>query len=260
VEYVYNPCPQGADPDDCPVPRYAPCKPQQTECDNSKGRRVQSKTKIRKVRQLILPLQSQKVTFSDDKFNEPLPYDKPCYSPSRKELETTWNKWEAEEDSSVLLNLTFPFNFFGKTYYQTFINENGILTFGNTFKENYQPSSLPSGLHTPMIAPFWADVEVSRNGGLGDIWYKDFGGKLAVIWDEVGYYSDEKARDTGANSFQVVISQNQDFDDMNNICFCYLDMSWTHGDKDGSNGFEKYPRMGQSRAATVGITSGLAST
>ena len=188
----------------------------------------------------------------------PLPYDKPCYSPTRTDLAASWTKWAADEDASVVLDLSFPFQFFGSNYSTAYINDNGFITFRSTFRDTYQPVSLPSGLTTPMIAPFWADGEVAGNGGRGNIWYKDFGDKLSVIWDEVGYYAELESTAKSHNSFQVVISKDQDLPDMNNICFCYLDMGWTHGDKDGVGGFEITPRVGQSRAATIGITEGLA--
>jgi hypothetical protein len=185
-----------------------------------------------------------------------LPYDQPCYSPTRNDLADSWTKWVAAEDESVEVGLSFPFQFFGSTYNKTFVSDNGFISFRNTFRDNYQPASLPSGLSTPIIAPFWADAEVSGNGGIGNIWFKDFGDKFAVIWDQVGYFSDTKPK--SHNSFQVVISKSQDFPDINNICFCYLDMGWTHGDRDGVNGFEIVPRVGASRAATVGISKGFA--
>jgi hypothetical protein len=251
--FVYDACPKEADPDDCPVPNYAPCTGNETSCNQD------DTPKARRQRRLKLFDSKPKVKqFEIENDDQPLPYDQPCYSPSRKEMTESWTKWVAAEDDSVEINLSFNFIFFGKVYNKTFISDNGFLTFENTFRDNYQPSALPSGLSTPMIAPFWADAEVAENGGRGHIWYRDFGGTLAVIWDEVGYFTGDDEEAMTHNSFQVVISKDQDFVDMNNICFCYLDMGWTHGNRDGVNGFEPIPRVGQSRAATVGITDGLA--
>lgn len=153
-----------------------------------------------------------------------LPYDKPRYSPSRNDLAESWTKRVADKDASVVLDLRFPFEFFGSTYNTTHINDNGFITFKITFRNTYQPVSLPSGLTTPMIALFWADGEVAGNGGRGNIWYKDFGDKLLVIWDKVGYYVEADAKAKTHNSFQLVISKVQDLPDLNNTCFCYLDM------------------------------------
>jgi hypothetical protein len=254
--FAYEACPKQADHDDCPVPNYAPCSINET-CRNKDD------PKVRRQRQRRIQLMDSKPQirqFEIENDDQPLPYDQPCYNPSRNEMAESWTKWSAAEDDAVELNLSFNFMFFGKTYNKTFIVDNGFLTFQNTFRNNYQPSALPSGLSTPMIAPFWADVEVAENGGRGHIWYRDFGGKLAVIWDEVGYFTGDNEKAITHNSFQVVISQEQDLVDMNNICFCYLDMGWTHGNRDGVDGFESTPRAGQSRAATVGITDGLAGT
>ncbi len=259
-KYVYEKCPKGADPDDCPVPFYKPCLPEETECGKGKNRRMTLSESDPEDRQLLLfggtkPVPKQ---FEIMDNGTPLPYDKPCYNPTRNDLAKSWTKWASDEDASVVVDLSFPFEFFGSTYNTTYINDNGFITFRNTFRDTYQPVSLPSGLTTPMIAPFWADGEVAGNGGRGNIWYKDFGDKLSVIWDEVGYYAEADTKAKTHNSFQLVISKAQDFPDMNNICFCYLDMGWTHGDKDGINGFENTPRVGQSRAATIGITRGFA--
>jgi hypothetical protein len=256
-KFKYVACPRGSDPADCPVPNYSPCPPEETACDEEKVRR-QLSPDVEKARRLQLfggtkPVPKQFEITDDD---ESFPYDQPCYSPSRNDLADSWTKWSAAEDESVEVELSFPFQFFGSVYNKTFVSDNGFISFRNTFKDNYQPASLPSGLSTPIIAPFWADAEVAGNGGLGNIWFKDFGDKFAVIWDEVGYFSDSLAKTH--NSFQVVISKSTDFPDINNICFCYLDMGWTHGDRDGVNGFEVVPRTGPSRAATVGISRGLA--
>lgn len=154
-----------------------------------------------------------------------LPYDKPCFSPTRNDLKSKWTLWEKDDDESVNVPLGFPYEFYGATYNDVFVADNGFLSFHNTFRNNYQPTSFPSGLGTPMIAPFWADVEVARNGGKGNIYYGDFGEVFAVIWDEVGYFQDGNTVNpvtSGAhNSFQVVISKstNQRLPDLSNVSY-----------------------------------------
>lgn len=179
-------------------------------------------------------------------------------------MKADWTIWDAADDESVKVELKFNFDFFGRTYNEAFITDNGFLSFENTFQNNYQPSTFPSGLDTPMIAPFWADTEVASNGGRGNIYYKDFGDHLAVIYDEVGYFTGSTNIAPTHNSFQMVLSQTPTNEnpgnrnpELNNICFCYLDMGWTHGDRDGVGGFEeKRDAVDQTRSATVGITAG----
>jgi hypothetical protein len=187
----------------------------------------------------------------------------PCYKPTRDELGKDWTKWNSKDDESELVNLSFPFEFYGKIYNQVYVADNGFLTFENTFKNNYLPSSFPSGLSTPMIAPFWADVETANIGGRGNIYYKDFGEVFSVIWDQVGYYTNGTNVADRTNNFQVVISKssNTRLPDLSNICFCYQDMEWTNGDKsNGKKGFLN-PDIdygsNPTYAATVGITKGV---
>jgi len=46
------------------------------------------------------------------------------------------------------------------------VNENGLISFGSAIHRQYVPRSLPiSSPSTPFIAPFWADVDTTRNNG-----------------------------------------------------------------------------------------------
>jgi hypothetical protein len=258
------------DQQDCPVPLYTRCGPGETSCG---GRRLKkdltAEERVEHLRKLqfgglVIPDAGQ-FEIKDDE--TPLPYDQPCHSPTRTEMKNSWTVWDANDDVSVKVELKFNFDFFGRTYTEAYIADNGFLSFENTFQNNYQPSSFPSGLDTPIIAPFWADTEVARNGGRGNIYYKDFGDHLAVIYDEVGYYTGSTNIAPTHNSYQMVLSQTPTADspnnrnpELNNICFCYLDMGWTHGERDGTDGFED-ARDGkdQTRSATVGITAGYPS-
>jgi len=250
------------DQQDCPVPDYAKC-----DVPNCGGRLLKKEfTAVEKEaydRKLLLTAPvARQFEIGDDE--TPLPYDQPCYSPTREEMKTEWTRFEAGDDQSTNIALKFNFDFFGRTYDNLWLADNGFVSFENTFQNNWQPSTFPSGLAVPMIAPFWADAEILSNGGRGNIYYKDFGTNLAIVWDEVGYYTGSTAIAPTHNSFQMVISQTpsdaEPFNrnpELNNICFCYLDMGWTHGDRDGTNGFEgKREASERSRSATVGITAG----
>ena len=46
------------------------------------------------------------------------------------------------------------------------VNDDGLISFGSAIHRQYVPRSLPiSSPSTPFIAPFWADVDTTRNNG-----------------------------------------------------------------------------------------------
>ena len=97
-------------------------------------------------------------------------------------------------------------NFFGTTYNQFYLNNNGNITFtGPLF--NYTPWGMTGG-STPMIAPFFADVD-TRPGppvtyGTGTVnGYAAWGAN----WDDVCYYS---YNCYPTNTFQLVLVDRSD--------------------------------------------------
>ncbi len=82
----------------------------------------------------------------------------------------------------------FNINFFGVQYAGAYINNDGNITFGN-FLQTYTPFAL-AGTDTPIIAPFFADVNTSVgntvNIGTGEL----NGDKVFVVnWPGVGCYN-----------------------------------------------------------------------
>src|SRR3972149_822712 len=71
-----------------------------------------------------------------------------------------------DDGSSAPIDLTPAFpggvRFFGGPYMQTWVNNNGNITF-NAPVYNYTPLPFPIAAQ-PMIAPYWADVD-TRGGG-----------------------------------------------------------------------------------------------
>ncbi len=151
-----------------------------------------------------------------------------------------------DDDHTVQLPLNFNFDLYGSTYNAVFINNNGNLSFLSGYC-TFTSTGFPVA-DTPMIAPFWADVD-TRNAISGAVYYKQGPNYLAVAWDHVGYF-DEHA--DLQNTFQVIISDGT-FEPMglgNNVCFCYGDMNWTTGDASGGvGGYGGSP-------ATVGANKG----
>jgi hypothetical protein len=105
----------------------------------------------------------------------------PCYPLDREDGD--WIMTEPNDDMSFELILPFDFKLYGTVYpagTSIFLNNNGNLSFDNAIS-SFTASEFP--INSPMIAPFWSDVD-TRAGG--EVWYKFFpDNKLAVIWDRV---------------------------------------------------------------------------
>lgn len=124
-------------------------------------------------------------------------------------------------------------NFYGTTWTSLFVNTNGSVSFGNGLLA-YSPGTVAYG-PTPVIAPFWADID-TRSGALqgqesGDI-HVDLDAAnriLTVTWDRVNSYD---RNGSAQNSFQLQIfgRGGGDFD----IVFRYEAINWSAA-ADGMN-------------------------
>ncbi len=136
--------------------------------------------------------------------------------------------------SSDAVDFGFSLDFYGQTYTQFYINNNGNITFGGPL-DQFNPAGFPQS--TPMVAPFWADVdtrtgagEVRLNRGL------TAGGHayVQVDWVDVGYFDQTNPGNTDArNAFSLYI-QNDPAGDI--VIFDYQSMNWTTGDPNGTGG------------------------
>jgi len=150
------------------------------------------------------------------------------------------------DDGSAEMLFDFDFEFFGQTQNSLFINNNGNLSFGDSFWA-FSASGFPID-DFPMIAPFWGDVDTSDNAG-GVVYYRSEPNRFVITWDNVGFYW---ANDSLVNTFQVILTDGSDplIGLGNNVCFSYGDMQWTTGDaSEGEGGFGGVP-------ATVGANKG----
>jgi nidogen-like/Big-like domain-containing protein/uncharacterized protein DUF5801/VWA domain-containing protein/hemolysin type calcium-binding protein len=151
-----------------------------------------------------------------------------------------------DDNSSAKVDVSsiFPtgMNFFGTTYNDFYINNNGNITFKDPLG-TYTPFALTGPTGNPIIAPFFADVDT--RGAVGNTSpggtstganrvYLDFdttNGVITITWDDVGYYG---AHADHVNAFQLVIyntgGQNFSFE------FRYENVDWTTGDASGGSG------------------------
>jgi hypothetical protein len=133
-------------------------------------------------------------------------------------------------------------NFFGTTFSGICINTNGNISFGDAVTQ-FTPNQIGSGISTPIIAPYWANVDTrggtttaTRGGtstGQNQIWYDldDTTGVLTLTWDDVGYFSNA-TNPVNAFQLQLLDRGNGDFD----VVFRYEDIAWTTGGASGRSG------------------------
>ncbi|KAL7869915.1 hypothetical protein AOLI_G00139030 [Acnodon oligacanthus] len=125
-----------------------------------------------------------------------------------------------DDGSSPAISLQSPFTFFGHTYSQIYVNNNGHLTFDRPFY-GYAPYQFPAHGVRDIIAPFWIDIDSSLNGVISYKQYRNgsvlsqatqdinqyFPGLnftaawvFVATWDKVAYYNNPSQ-----SSFQVVL-------------------------------------------------------
>ena len=134
--------------------------------------------------------------------------------------------------TNLLATIGFRINFFGTTYTNLWVNNNGNVTFNNHLSD-YIPKPLVN-LNTNIIAPFWADVDTrGANSGVTTYGTNTVDGHTAfgANWLNVGYYYYE---DDKLNSFQLVLINRSDrasgdFD----LEFNYAKIQWEAGDFSG---------------------------
>jgi len=133
------------------------------------------------------------------------------------------------DDCYQQIDLGFSFAFYGNTYSQCYISNNGVVSFGAGVS-SYTGQAFPTTGYGPMIAPYWADVD-TRSTGSGRVWYKLYPDRLVVLWSRVGYYPimiDKK------NSFQLILRRNTVVPSpAADITFVYGDLQWLLGSASG---------------------------
>ena len=141
--------------------------------------------------------------------------------------------------SSALQSLGFSFEFFGNTYTDFYINNNGNITFDNPLGR-FLPTGFPSP--TPIVAPFWADVDTRTDtaGAAGGEVQMSTGVSVRgnpfvqVDWIDVGYFDRTDAgNNDGRNTFSLYIEDDPVGDI---VVFDYGSLNWSTGDSTGTDG------------------------
>ncbi|MCC5636154.1 PEP-CTERM sorting domain-containing protein [Nostoc sp. CHAB 5844] len=143
-----------------------------------------------------------------------------------------------DDASSNQLNLPFQINFFGNTFNNFFVNNNGNVTFRSRLS-TFTPNPFPIA-NQPIIAPYWSDVD-TRCATCGEVYVASPNSNTVVVtWNNVGYYS---LHDDRTNAFQTVLRNRSDTGAGNfDIEFRYQSLEWTTGDASGGvNGLGGIP-------------------
>ena len=125
------------------------------------------------------------------------------------------------------IDIGFSVNFFGTTYSQLYVSNNGYVTFG-AGQGNYAPVGLGASYSgNPIIAAFYDDVD-TRNAASGiTAWGQGtYAGHAAfgVTWPAVGYYANKADR---LDTFQLILTDRSDTGvDNFDIYMNYGDMEW----------------------------------
>ena len=136
--------------------------------------------------------------------------------------------------SFIDLTSIFPsgMNFFGTTWTGLYVNNNGNVTFGSGLY-SFTPTSIGGSFSSPIIAPFWGDVDTSsinyydanisdgfvtptaggNSMGSNLTWYDidTTTNTFTVTWDDVGYYSSNTDK-LNAFQLQLISTGNGNFD------------------------------------------------
>ncbi|CAG2164757.1 unnamed protein product [Oppiella nova] len=157
------------------------------------------------------------------------------------------NPRNKDDGSSDEIQLTAGFRYFDTTHHSLWVNVNGAISFRQAIA-TYTPVCVPVSREFTMIAPFWADVDLSYGG---DILYRDtteptvlnkasndimrafpeFSGvevtwAFVTTWLNVSYYGANGCSVRSRNTFQSVLASNgaHSF-----AIFNYNDITWTTG-------------------------------
>ncbi|XP_072530492.1 alpha-tectorin-like [Salminus brasiliensis] len=92
----------------------------------------------------------------------------------------------SDDGGSPAISLTRPFTFFGKTYSQVYVNNNGDLTFDQGWY-SFTPYQFPASGGRDIVAAFWTDID---NRGNGVISYQQYtsGSVLSQATQDINQY------------------------------------------------------------------------
>jgi len=104
-------------------------------------------------------------------------------------------------DPLEVVNLPFPFQFYGIMYNQITVASNGFLVFGETASAEFRNYRLPGPMGpNPMIAPFWDDLATHTGSGIYT-WFDRNNHAFVIEW----YNLRNGVNGTSPETFQVIL-------------------------------------------------------
>jgi hypothetical protein len=104
-------------------------------------------------------------------------------------------------DALEVVNLPFPFQFYGQLYSQITVCSNGFLAFGVTANAEFRNYRLPGAMGpNPMIAPFWDDLATHTGGGIYT-WFDRNNHAFVIEW----YNLKNGYNGSSMETFQVIL-------------------------------------------------------
>ena len=144
------------------------------------------------------------------------------------------NVLAANDDGSTgLVDLGFSAYINGSSYSQTYVNNNGNITFNNSLG-TFTPSAISNGSYGPIIAPFFGDVD-TRAAQSSPVTYGaavlDGYNIFGVNYINVGVYRSQNI----FNSFQLILTDRSDISAGDfDIQFNYDMINWEAGTASGA--------------------------
>uniref|UniRef100_A0A3B3XQZ5 NIDO domain-containing protein n=1 Tax=Poecilia mexicana TaxID=48701 RepID=A0A3B3XQZ5_9TELE len=92
----------------------------------------------------------------------------------------------SDDGSSPRISLLRTFNYFGQSYSQIYVNQNGHLTFDYPWS-SFSPQRFPMYGTRDVIAPFWTDLDNRENGEIYYVQYTN-GSLLQQVTQDINAY------------------------------------------------------------------------
>ncbi|GAB4160576.1 MAG: hypothetical protein Fur0021_32740 [Candidatus Promineifilaceae bacterium] len=153
------------------------------------------------------------------------------------------------DNTSTLVNIGFPFEFYGASYTQMYVNSNGYLTFGSSYNSSSNGPIPSVGSPNNAIYALWDDL-YPIGGDYGVIYVQQISPTLTVVqWERVAHCCSTGSPET----FQVLLDGSD-----HSITLQYLDVSATNGATVGVENATGYYAIQVAYNQDGVITDGLA--
>ena len=132
---------------------------------------------------------------------------------------------DGNDDGSQYILSNQTFYFYGQAYQGLTVNNNGVVTFGNTGFGSYSNFALPAtGASTAGVYCLWDDLVQTSTGVTpkGYVYYKVYPDGVAITWVNCPHYSSFGGAGSANNTFQIFI-YNSSGTNPGDLALGYLD-------------------------------------